>query len=115
MIAPLSVLVDPIRARRVLGLAPGGNFSEKVRYIYRKQLEEADLIVINKRELLASDELSRLRDALQSEFPAAHILDVSARNGAGLLPWFEQLTASGPGARPAMAIDYEIYAEGEAL
>src|SRR5881396_1226309 len=108
VIAPLSVLVDPIRARRVLGLAPGGNFSEKVRYIYRKQLEEADLIVINKRELLAPDELSRLRDALQREFPAAQILDVSARNRTGLLPWFEQLTAAAPGTRPAMAIDYEI-------
>src|SRR6058998_3020478 len=47
-IAPLSVLVDPIRARRVFGLAEGAKFSDKVRYIYRKQLEEADFIVINK-------------------------------------------------------------------
>src|SRR5438094_7277348 len=45
-IAPLSVLVDPVRAQRVLGLAEGGKFSEKVLYIYRKQLEEADLIVV---------------------------------------------------------------------
>ncbi|MBO35739.1 MAG: cobalamin biosynthesis protein P47K, partial [Verrucomicrobiales bacterium] len=44
-IAPLSVLVDPIRAARILGLREGGQFSEKVIYIYRKQLEEADLIV----------------------------------------------------------------------
>src|SRR6266536_2857879 len=36
-IAPLSVLVDPIRARRVLGLDAGGSFSEKVVYIYEKQ------------------------------------------------------------------------------
>ena len=50
-IAPLSVLIDPVRAERVLGLAQGGKFSEKVLYIYRKQLEEADLIVINKRDL----------------------------------------------------------------
>ena len=41
-IAPLSVLVDPVRARRIFGLEDGGNFSEKVRYIYRKQLEEAE-------------------------------------------------------------------------
>src|ERR1041384_1540425 len=37
-IAPLSVLVDPIRARRVFHLETGGSFSEKVHYIYRKQL-----------------------------------------------------------------------------
>ena len=54
-IAPLSVLVDPVRARRVLGLEEGGKFSEKVLYIYRKQLEEADLIVINKIDLLDGD------------------------------------------------------------
>src|SRR5439155_16476685 len=45
-VAPLSVLVDPIRASRIFGLEEGGNFSEKVLYIYRKQLEEADVIVI---------------------------------------------------------------------
>src|SRR5437879_12373798 len=50
-VAPLSVLVDPVRALRVFGLESGGNFSGKVRYIYRKQLEEADLIIINKAEL----------------------------------------------------------------
>src|SRR5439155_18232369 len=63
-IAPLSVLVDPIRAGRVHGLTAGGKFSDKVLYIYRKQLEEADLIVINKCDLLDADSLSALRTAL---------------------------------------------------
>src|SRR5262245_47620617 len=47
-VAPLSVLVDPLRARRVLGLDAGPSFSPKVLYVYEKQLEEAELIVINK-------------------------------------------------------------------
>src|SRR5687767_1133355 len=39
-IAPLSVLLDPQRARRVFGLGEEGRaFSDKVLYIYRKQLE----------------------------------------------------------------------------
>src|SRR6266568_4061475 len=37
-VAPLSVLVDPIRALRILGVETGGGFSEKVRYIYLKQI-----------------------------------------------------------------------------
>ncbi|SVE46262.1 uncharacterized protein METZ01_LOCUS499116, partial [marine metagenome] len=37
-IAPLSVLLDPVRAARIFGLTEGGQFSEKVIYIYRKQL-----------------------------------------------------------------------------
>src|SRR6266498_551066 len=49
-IAPLSVLVDPQRALRIFGLggSAGRAFSDKVVYIYRKQLEEADLVIINK-------------------------------------------------------------------
>src|SRR5688572_21027432 len=34
-VAPLSVLVDPIRALRVLGLEEGKAFSPKVLYVYR--------------------------------------------------------------------------------
>ena len=115
LIAPLSVLVDPIRAQRVLGLAPGGQFSEKVLYIYRKQLEEADLIVINKRELLDAAPLDRLRLKLSEEFSRAKVLAVSARTGAGLDDWFSQITATEQVARVAMDVDYEVYAEGEAL
>src|SRR6266850_6994708 len=40
-IAPLSILVDPVRASRIFGLEEGGTFSAKVLYIYRKQIEEA--------------------------------------------------------------------------
>jgi G3E family GTPase len=114
-IAPLSVLVDPIRAQRILGLAEGGKFSEKVIYIYRKQLEEADLIVINKRELLAEGPLAALTAKLSAEFPRAEILAVSARNGAGLKEWFARLASAEQAGGEAMAVDYNIYADGEAL
>ncbi len=114
-IAPLSVLVDPIRAERVLGLAPGGNFSSKVTYIYRKQLEEADLLVITKSDLLDSARLERLRSALTTEFPGKEVLAVSVRGGTGLAPWFDQISSAEQPERATMLVDYEIYAEGEAL
>jgi G3E family GTPase len=114
-IAPLSVLVDPIRALRVFGLESGGKFSEKVLYIYRKQLEEADIIVINKTDLLEAGRLRVLEDALGSQFPGAEIVSVSARSNQGLEAWFERLTASEQRARTVMDVDYEVYAEGEAL
>jgi G3E family GTPase len=114
-IAPLSVLVDPIRAQRILGLAEGGKFSEKVIYIYRKQLEEADFIVINKRELLEAGPLAELTAKLSAEFPKAEILAVSARTGAGLKEWFARLASAEQAGGEAMAVDYNIYADGEAL
>src|SRR2546425_5531886 len=114
-IAPLSVLVDPIRALRVMGLETGGKFSEKVLYIYRKQLEEADLIVINKCDLLNPARLAALRQTLASHFTKAELVEVSARNGAGLDGWFGRLTAGDQPAGRAMEVDYDIYAAGEAM
>jgi len=114
-IAPLSVLLDPVRAERVLGLEQGSRFSEKVRYIYRKQIEEADLVVINKSDTMDPARLDRLRLQLVAEFPRAEVLDVSARAGTGLDGWFARLTSTEQVARTTMPIDYALYGEGEAL
>ncbi len=115
VISPLSVLVDPVRAERVFGLAEGNRFSEKVVYIYRKQLEEADLIVLTKCELLEPIRLGALRAKLAAEFPHATIHEVSVREGRGLEKWFADITTGTQGHRPVMEIDYQQYAEGEAL
>lgn len=114
-VAPLSVLIDPIRGRRVLGLDEGGNFSEKVVYIYRKQLEEADIIAINKIDLIDAEQSVELRSALQAEFPHAEIREISARNGDGLHDWFSHISDSEQVAERVMEVDYEVYADGEAL
>ena len=114
-IAPLSVLVDPIRALRVLGLQGGGKFSEKVLYIYRKQLEEADLIVINKLDLLTGEQSRALNEALKDRFPKARIFEVSARDGRGLENWFEHAFSTTQVPCAIMEVDYDVYAEGEAL
>ena len=114
-IAPLSVLVDPIRARRVFGLEAGGKFSEKVLYIYRKQLEEADLIVINKCDLLDGARSTRLRASLAELCPRDELWEVSARHGTGLEAWFDRIVSSEQEARTIMEVDYQTYADGEAL
>lgn len=114
-IAPLSVLVDPIRAERVFGLSEGKKFSDKVLYIYRKQLEEADLIIITKSDLLDAARLRALRGTLAREFPHAEIIEVSVREKRGLDVWFTRLLAAEQIARATMEVDYELYAEGEAL
>ena len=115
IIAPLSVLVDPIRAMRILGLEEGAKFSDKVLYIYRKQLEEADIIVINKCDLLDAAKRTTLRQTLHREFPRAEIQEISARKGTGLDAWFDHITAAEQAERGAMAVEYDLYAEGEAL
>ncbi|MCP5558665.1 MAG: cobalamin biosynthesis protein P47K [Verrucomicrobiaceae bacterium] len=114
-VAPLSVLVDPVRARRVFGLDDGGTFSSKVAYIFKKQLEEADIIVISKSDLISDEHREELRAALAKEFPEAKIVTASPRLETGLDELFASLMSGEQSRRNPMAVDYEAYADGEAL
>lgn len=114
-IAPLSVLVDPARAARVLGLEPGKPFSEKVLYVYKKQLEEADVIVVNKIDTLDVPRRERLAAALRQAFPKADVLLASAKSGDGLDAWYERVLNAEGRDGASMELDYDVYAEGEAL
>ncbi len=113
-IAPLSVLVDPIRAMRLFGLAPGGSFSSKVAYIFKKQLEEADIIVLSKSDLVTPNQEHSLRDVLARNFPRAKLQSISVRKGEGLEEWFQLLSDSEHPTGTLMALDYDVYAAGEA-
>jgi Ni2+-binding GTPase involved in maturation of urease and hydrogenase len=115
LIAPLSVLVDPIRARRIFGLEEGRVFSERVLYIYRKQLEEADIIVISKSDLLDCSRIEELKNVLAGRYPLAQVISLSVRSGANFDCWLEQITSGEQSPRSVMQVDYDIYAEGEAL
>lgn len=114
-IAPYSVLVDPVRAERILGLAAGKTFSEKVVYIYRKQLEEAEIIVVNKIDTLEPERLTQLVAALTAQFPQATVMPLSARTGAHFEAWVHALSQGELGTTSAMDVDYDTYANGEAL
>ncbi len=114
-IAPYSVLVDPVRAERILGLAAGNAFSPKVAYIYGKQLEEADVIVVNKLDTLTPDRLAALTATLTERFPDSRVLTISARDGTNMAEWLAALRRDDMPGGDAMEVDYDTYAQGEAL
>lgn len=123
-LAKLSVLLDPLRLASVFPDAPvpGGVTGTEpcagTAYILRKQMEEADILLINKTDLLRPEELKGIRLFLAERFPQAEIHGISALTGAGTEDWLKALLRdmeSGelPGktlARP----DYDLYAQGEA-
>ncbi len=114
-VAPLSVVLDPIRTRQVLGLEKGKNFSAKVIYIFEKQLEEADILVINKCDLIDDAQQSELHTALESRFPSATVIRISAREGLGIDAWLSLITDKEQRRDSSMNVDYDTYAEGESL
>lgn len=113
-IAPYTVLVDPERLAGLLEPGPHNPFSEKVRYIFSKQLEEADTIALNKSDALPVSERSALHERLGQLFPRAQVRAFSALNGDGLDDWLDEMLSERPSAQQAIHVDYDVYAEGEA-
>ncbi len=113
-ISPLTVLLDPARAMRIFELAEGRNFSEKVRYIYLKQIEESEALVVNKIDSLTAIEREKLTNYLKKNYPDKTHFFISSRTGEGFDNWAEWILQAEMGDGRCMAIDYDIYAEGEA-
>src|SRR5438874_845113 len=113
-VAPYAVLFKPSHGLRILRDETDAGFSPKAAYIFRKQLEEADAIVINRIDEIDPATLAELSDLVSDEYPAVPLLRMSAKTGQGFEALVELLDQQGPFGRKILDIDYDIYAEGEA-
>ncbi len=113
-VSPLSVLADPFRLNSVLEGKNGGLHPDAA-YIYHKQLEESDIILINKTDLLSDEELGKLIRHTAEAYPSAKIYPVSALSGKGLDEWLQEVTTSKNSGKRLIDVDYDIYANGEAV
>lgn len=113
-IAPYAVILKPSHGRRVLKNEQRAGFSPKAAYILKKQLEEADAILINRIDELSPEQIEELTALVQEHHPGTPILHVSARTGDGFEALIELLDQTGDFGRKVLDIDYDIYAEGEA-
>jgi hypothetical protein len=110
-----SVLVD---ARRLQAFCSTGiaGLHPSAAYIFAKQLEEADIIVVNKADLMTSGELSELKMCLYEKFPMTTVMSISARTGEGMTEWLDMIIAGKSiGGGHLVDMDYDTYAEGEAV
>jgi CobW/HypB/UreG, nucleotide-binding domain len=100
-LSPLTVLVDPLRARGMLEK----NADPDMRFLFDKQIQEADLVCFTKSDL-------------SSEYPqidALHVRQLSARTGQGVVAWLDEvLSGAITAGEQRLAIDYSQYARAEA-
>jgi G3E family GTPase len=113
-VGPLAVLLKPEHGRKILNNDASFGFSPKAAYIFLKQLEEADVVVINKIDKLSGAERDGLIKLVRERYPTKTTVAASARTGEGLIELVKELQASSPSRAQAMEVDYDIYAEGEA-
>ena len=132
-LAPLSIVADPKRIKRLMMQERAGNddngdgdgdkgtfpstaaFPTEVNYLFDKQLQEAGIIIINKCDTLPSEEIYLIEAFLRHKYPGIDVLRVSAKTGSGLKGWIDRImhTPYTPGGA-ALQIDYGAYARAEA-
>jgi G3E family GTPase len=113
-VAPYTVIFKPSHGLRILRNEAGAGFSPKAAYIFRKQLEEADAILLNRIDELSSAEVDELSGLVSARYPGVPVLRVSAKSGQGFDSVTELLDQQGNFGRRILDIDYDVYAEGEA-
>lgn len=113
-LGPLTVLLKPEHGRKILGDEPGQGFSPKAAYIFLKQLEEADIVVLNKIDKLRAEQQLELRELIERRFPEKTVVPLSAKEGTGLLELIEMMEQRERTSFEPMEVDYDVYAEGEA-
>lgn len=111
---PISVLTDPDHTRDVT--APEGSHRHaSALYILRKQLEEADRIVLSKADTVDVATRARLAQVLTQLFPGRDLDVLSTLDGAGVEEWLDAVLGGGPAGQRVVEVDYDVYAEGEAV
>jgi len=114
--APFTTLVDPDRVCELMLGETATTFPEEVSYLFMKQLEEADIIILNKIDLLRHDEQGRLKESLEKKFSGKKVMTVSAKEDRGMEDWLDVLLSDRPGANTVLRqIDYDRYARAEAV
>lgn len=114
-IAPYGVLLKPSHGKKILAGQTGrGGFSPQAEYIFRKQIEEADFVLINRIDQLSDGHVDELRELLATAYPETDVLCVSALTGQGFDELIELLARRGAFGQRKIDVDYDVYAAGEA-
>ena len=113
-VAPYGVIIKPSHGMKILRRTGKGGFSPQAEYIFRKQIEEADFVILNRIDELTEADINELSDLLQTSFPGMPVLRLSALNEQGFEGLCDYLEQEGLFGQKLMEVDYDVYAEGEA-
>jgi G3E family GTPase len=117
-LGPLSIVVDPKRIKRLMmesynSSSETASFPSEINYLFKKQIEEADVIILNKIDTLAQSEINSIIDFLKDNFHGVDVLSVSAKDSLGIDSWVSILNDLQFDLKPSLEIDYDTYAMAE--
>ena len=81
---PFTCIVDPLRLRMIMPEAAELNLPPEMRFLLEAQMAEADLIALNKIDLMSREQIEKSVAFIQSSFPETKLLTMSALTGEGV-------------------------------
>ena len=109
----LSVFVDSML---LLAYLDGEDlpFSENILYIFKKQIEQAQILVLNKIDLLTGDEVDRLKRLANREYPEKTLHLQNSNSESDIEAWYALITEKNVDPTiESIEIDYSKYRQGE--
>jgi G3E family GTPase len=108
-VAPLAVLLDSTRISDEV--EDEGSLGA---YLRKHQVQEAEVIVLSKMDLVAPEEMDGLLQIIKDMNPGARVIPYSGINKQGVSEIAELLVSNDKSLKRPVDIDYELYAQAEA-
>lgn len=90
-------------------------FGVETNYIWEKQIEEAEILVVNKIDLLSANEYESLIQLAENKFSSKQILFQNSLDANSVNSWIETIAKQANSKEhKSIDIDYETYGAGEA-
>lgn len=113
-LTPLSIVVDPKKVMQFLGSETQSLYPNEIKYLFCKQIEEADIIVLNKIDLLSHEELINIQDIIKKNFPNKELISISAKENINMDLWLEKIEGIKHKDDFTMDVNYQTYGKAEA-
>jgi G3E family GTPase len=109
VVAPLVVLLDSTRISDEV--EDEGSLGA---YLRKHQVQEAEVIVLSKTDLVAADEMDGLLKIIKEMNPGARVIPYSGLSKQGVVEIAELLVSKDKSLKRPVDVDYELYAQAEA-
>jgi len=90
-------------------------FNDEVKYIYTKQLEEAEIIVVSKIDLITIETHKAVQQFLQENYSNKQVIFINGTDDESIQQWLNIIQQTNQQNIQSLNIDYDVYGAGEAM
>ena len=112
-LAPFTSIIDPVRYQAIYMNKGENTFMPQITYMYKKQLEEADVLLLNKIDTLTSEEIKEIESSIKENFPEKTVVPISAKDRTNFDKWTDTFMNGQNSAMTDLDIDWDYVCQAE--